>query len=145
MPIPEIEIPVPFEEYEVEGVGTVIDPQGESGYRVRTEDGRVIGFAARSGNPCEANAADDIANQPAPAPVVPIEVSPWQIRRALNAAGLRASVEAAVAGASQDTRDGWEFASTVRRDNAMLSGMAAAMGMTSAQLDQLFISAASFR
>jgi len=52
----------PFSEYEVPGVGTVIAPEGEPGYRVRTPDGRVIGFAAASGNPCEANAAADIAH-----------------------------------------------------------------------------------
>lgn len=53
--------PTPFAEYEVEGVGTVIDPQGEPGYRVRLPDGRVTGFPAASGDPSEANAAADIA------------------------------------------------------------------------------------
>jgi hypothetical protein len=57
---PEPEVPA-FAEYEVAGIGTVIAPEGEPGYRVRTPDGRVIGFAAASGDPCEANAAADIA------------------------------------------------------------------------------------
>lgn len=51
----------PFAEYEVPGVGTVIDPEGEPGYRVRTADGRVVGYPAQSGAPSEANAAADLA------------------------------------------------------------------------------------
>jgi len=76
---------------------------------------------------------------------VPPEVTPWQMRRALNQLGLRAMVEAAVAAGDQDARDGWEFALEIRRDNPLLAGMAAALGMTDAQLDDLFRLAASFR
>jgi hypothetical protein len=58
--ITEPEVPA-FAEYEVPGVGTVIDPQGEPGYRVRLPDGQVTAYPAASGNPSEANAASDIA------------------------------------------------------------------------------------
>ena len=65
------EIETPFEEYEVAGVGTVIDPQGEPGYRVRLPDGQVTAFPAVSGDPSPENAATDIAHAIANPPVIP--------------------------------------------------------------------------
>ncbi len=81
-----------------------------------------------------------VAAMPVP---VPQTVTPWQMRKALNAAGLRATVEAAVSAADQDTKDGWEYASEIRRDNALLNSMAAALNMTSEQLDDLFRTASN--
>ena len=66
---------------------------------------------------------------------VPESATPWQIRKALNALGLRAVVEAAVAQQDQDTRDGWEFATEFRRDNALLNALAAALAI---DLDAVF-------
>jgi hypothetical protein len=89
-----------------------------------------------------------VAAQPPPAeptPEVPHSVTPWQMRRALNQLGLRATVEAAVAGADQDTKDGWEFALEIRRDNPLIAGMAAGLGLTSGQIDDLFRLAATFQ
>ena len=74
----------------------------------------------------------------------PQSITPLQVRRALNQAGLRSSVESAIANASQDARDAWEFASEVKRDNEILDAMAAALGMSSAQVDSLFILGATF-
>lgn len=88
-------------------------------------------------------AAITAALAPTPVPV-PAEVSPWQMRRALNAANLRATVEAAVAAADQDTRDGWEYATTIKRDNAMITAMAAGLDFSTQQVDDLFILAASY-
>lgn len=81
---------------------------------------------------------------PAPAPVVPASVTPWQIRRALNTTGLRSTVEAAVAASDQDVKDGWEFATEIRRDNVLLNAMASNLGMTPQQVDDLFFLASSF-
>lgn len=78
-------------------------------------------------------------------PPVPQFVTPWQMRRALNQLGLRAMVEAAVAAGDQDSKDGWDYALEIRRDNPLLAGMAQALGMTGAQLDDLFRLAASFQ
>jgi len=83
--------------------------------------------------------------RPQPVAPVPQSVSPWQMRRALNQLGLRAMVEAAVAAGDQDARDGWDYALEIRRDNPLLAGMASALGMTNAQLDDLFRLAASFQ
>ena len=67
-----------------------------------------------------------------------ISVTPRQIRQALNAAGLRASVEAAVTAADQDTRDWWEFATSFESDHPVLLAMAGALGMSAEQVRQVF-------
>lgn len=76
-------------------------------------------------------------------PPVPQAVTPLQARRAINAAGLRASIEAAIAAADQDAKDAWEYATEIRRDNALIASMAGALGLTSAQIDDLFRDAAT--
>ncbi len=81
---------------------------------------------------------------PEPVPYVPQSVTPWQLRRALNAAGLRQLVESAVAASNQDSRDAWDYALEFRRDNALLAAMATGLGVTAEQLDELFLAAASF-
>lgn len=81
-------------------------------------------------------------NIPEPATVISKVYQPltkWQVRKVLNAAGLREQVEAAIAGGSQDFKDAWECAGHYERDNALLNGMAQSLGMTSSQLDDLFI------
>lgn len=75
---------------------------------------------------------------PAPPAQVPQSISPRQIRQALTAAGLRASVEAAVAAGSQDLKDWYEFATAFERTNANVIAMGAALGVTDAQLDALW-------
>lgn len=78
---------------------------------------------------------------PAPTPPVPIpqSVSPRQIRQALTRAGLRASVEAAVAEGDQDTKDWYEFATAFERSNPVVSALGAALNVSDAQLDDLWI------
>jgi hypothetical protein len=93
--------------------------------------------------PSEADALDAVAHpRPVPAPV-PAEVSPLQMRRALNAAGLRPAVEAAVAAADQEVQDAWDYATTIRRDHPLLASMATQLGLTEAQIDALFRAAAT--
>lgn len=72
-------------------------------------------------------------------PVVIPPVTPRQIRLALSQLGLRSAVEAAVASADQDTKDTWEFATSCDRDNPLLVGMATSLGMTSTDIDNLFL------
>jgi len=73
---------------------------------------------------------------------VPDSVTPNAARKAINAAGLRQAVEAAVAAASQDVKDDWEYAPVIRRNSPTVLALAAALGLSEAQLDALFISAA---
>lgn len=74
---------------------------------------------------------------------VPKSVSPNQIRRALTRSGLRTLVEAAVAAGDQDLKDWWEFAAPVERDHPLVVAMAADLGVSDTQLDDLFILAGS--
>lgn len=88
---------------------------------------------------------DEIDNaEPPPPPPAPVPtVTPWQIRKALNAAGLRTAVEAAVAAADQTTKDAWEFAQEFRRDNPLIAAVATTMGKTEQEIDDLFTLARS--
>lgn len=84
-----------------------------------------------------------IGGVPEPADVVvpailPISVTPWQIRKALNATALRASVEAAVAAADQTTQDAWQYALEFRRNNALVINLGLALGKTEQELDAMF-------
>lgn len=73
---------------------------------------------------------------------VPASVSPRQIRQALTRTGLRSQVEAAVAAGDQDLKDWWEFATDFQRANPHVLAMAAALGVTERQLDDLWTLAA---
>lgn len=78
-----------------------------------------------------------VGEQPVePAPIKPL--SPRQFRQALTALGLRATVEAAIAAADQDTKDWYEYATSFERTNSVLVAMAAALGKTDADIDELF-------
>lgn len=77
--------------------------------------------------------------------VVPTAVTMRQARLALLAAGMLATVNSVIAampGAEGDAaRIEWEYAHEVRRDAALVAGMATALNLTSEQLDALFIAA----
>lgn len=81
-----------------------------------------------------------------PAPEVPQSVTMRQARLALFGAGLLSSVDAAIAGMPEPDKSvasiTWEFAQTVDRQFGMVPQLAAALGMTETQIDDLFIAAA---
>lgn len=72
---------------------------------------------------------------------VPSSITPRQIRLQLTAMGLRQQVEDWVATQSIDIKDWWEFTISYERSNQMLINAAANFGLTSEQLDLLFIEA----
>lgn len=72
---------------------------------------------------------------------VPKSVTMRQARLALSAAGLLASVNAAIEAASEEAQIEWEYAATVDRDSALLQQIGAGLGLTDEQLDTLFIAA----
>ena len=80
--------------------------------------------------------AEALRPAPPPSPIAPI--SPRQIRQALTRAGLRAPVEAAVAGGDQDIKDWYEFSTAFERINPQVVAMGAALGVTAQQLDALW-------
>jgi len=86
--------------------------------------------------------ADPIPPVEPPPPPVTVNamttVTPRQARLALNAAGLLTQVNAAIAAADQPTQITWEFASFIARDDALITTLSAALGLTSTQVDGLF-------
>lgn len=78
---------------------------------------------------------------PAP-PVVPHALTPLQARKVLRAAGLKTQVDELLAAAADEVREEWDYALQIERQNSTLLAMAATLGLTAAQLDQLFIDGA---
>lgn len=76
--------------------------------------------------------------------IVPVSVTPFQARRALKVSGLLASVETAIAAADDDTRMAWEYASSIERNSPFVATLASALSLSGADLDQLFVLAATF-
>jgi hypothetical protein len=86
--------------------------------------------------------------KPPPPPVpVPDSVTMRQARLALLQAGLLSSVDAAIDGLPEPDRSAakieWEYAAVVQRGSGLVPAMGAALGLTEAQLDDLFIQAAT--
>lgn len=73
---------------------------------------------------------------------VPTVLTIRQAKLVLHAAGLLDDVDAAVAAADRATQIDWEYATEIHRDWPTLVAMATALGMTDAQLDDLFIEGA---
>ena len=79
-------------------------------------------------------------------PLVPEAVTMRQARLALLGAGQLASVNNAIAGMTGSQGDAarieWEFSSEVRRSQPLVLALGPTLGMSSAQLDALFVAAA---
>ena len=83
--------------------------------------------------------AKDNVIEPADIPLkVFSPLSPAQVRLVLEQFGLLASVEAAVALGTKTLQVEWEFRNEFARDNTTLLIMAAALGMTTDQVDNMF-------
>ena len=71
---------------------------------------------------------------------VPQSITPLQAKLQLLKIGLLDEVEALVTG-DRTAQLYWEYASVIERDNAVLLLMANSIGLTSEQVDEMFISA----
>ncbi|MES2973352.1 MAG: hypothetical protein V4757_07070 [Pseudomonadota bacterium] len=84
--------------------------------------------------------------EPPPVPV-PLAISMRQARLALLEGGHLAAVDAAVnalqGAQGQAARIEWEYATEVRRDNALLAALTPGLGLDAAALDALFTAAAA--
>lgn len=90
-----------------------------------------------------ANEAEIVPYVPPPEPV-PQVVTRFQARAALMQAGKLSAATAAVEASGDDfTKLAWAEASEWRRDSALVISMATAVGLTSAQIDDLFRTAAT--
>lgn len=78
---------------------------------------------------------------------VPESVDMWQARLALLEAGHLAAVEALIEAMPSPQKDAakieWEFKTRVRRNSPLVTYMAVNIPLTSAEVDQLFIEAAT--
>ena len=87
----------------------------------------------------------DYTAPPAPPPTIPQVVTMRQARLALLGAGLLSGVSTAIAGLAEPTKSAaqieWEYANEVQRNSGLVPEMAAALGLTPAQIDALFIAA----
>lgn len=109
-------------------------------YVQRNDAGQIIGiFANRQPGYAEEWVDGEVeVYQPAPT-----SVSPLQARRALRQAGLSDAVAQWIATQDADTQDAWEYAVEVLRTDPAIAGAAGALGMTEAQIDDLFRLAAT--
>jgi len=81
----------------------------------------------------------------APAAVVPQVVSRFQARQALAEAGLLPAVEAAIAQSDAKTRRAWADVVEFNRASRTVITLSAGLGLSSAQVDALFIVASTIQ
>lgn len=78
--------------------------------------------------------------------VVPYSITQRQARLAMLNAGIYQQVQSAIAAMpgtdGEAARITWEFASSIDRDFPLVAQLSASLGLTSEQVDQLFIDAA---
>lgn len=103
---------------------------------------RVMEYLAPPDADFTAALAAHVANINSALAFVPPRVRLSQAHSAIENAGLKAQVDAAVAAADQATQDLWYRAEWVERNNPILLALAAQLGLTSAQVDDLFRAAA---
>jgi len=81
-----------------------------------------------------------------PAPAVPTAVTMRQARLALLGAGLLDDIDAAINGLPSPQKEAarieWEYSQEVQRQNGFVSVLAPMLGLTEAQTDALFLTAA---
>lgn len=78
---------------------------------------------------------------PPPPPVVPRNVTPLQIRKAIRVAGLKPAVDAYIATLDPDGAEleAWEFATAIDRADPFVALAASGLGLSDADVDALFI------
>lgn len=80
-----------------------------------------------------------------PPPPPPLTVTPWQARTALAQQGLLDDIEALIdsLGPSNPAHIAWHYAERIRRDSPLIAALQSQIGLTDAQLDDLFALAKS--
>lgn len=112
-------------------------------YKVVRVDGVAVAYGPNEEwyEPSQPYVIESDAPDLAPSPIQ--DVTPRQIRMALSRAGLRTSVEAAVAAGSQDLKDWYEFSTSFQRNQPLVVQMGIDLGQSPAQLDALWQLAAT--
>jgi hypothetical protein len=115
-------------------------------YVRRDGSGNIVGVFAWPQDDAVEQLADDNADVVAflnPPAIVPQTVSRMQAMVALSRAGLLTPVQTWVAGQDAEIQLIWNNAPDFSRDSTLLANAAAALGLTAAQVDALFVSAAA--
>jgi hypothetical protein len=108
----------------------VID--GMRTWEVRDEDGNVVGV----------NQTADIT-PPVPESVSARQIRLWLLRQGISLTAVDAAIDAIPDQLQRDSvRVEWDYAPYVDRSHSMLIPLAAALGLTEAQVDQAFVEAA---
>lgn len=81
--------------------------------------------------------------EPEPEPP-PAWVYPFQARKALLAHDLLDAANDAVANAGPEVQIAWEYAIEIHRNDPLIEALGAAIGLTSEQIDALFIEARGY-
>ena len=84
-----------------------------------------------------------IPTPPEPTDPIPLSVTRFQARAALQLAGLLDDAEAAIAQAHPLSRIAWEHANVYRRDSPTVISIGQQLGLSEAEMDELFKTAAS--
>lgn len=84
-----------------------------------------------------------IVPPPPPVTYIPYSVTPFQAKAALLQAGLLSSVQAVIAQASPIAQLAWSDATEFTRDSPTIAALSAQLGLSSAQVDALFVAAAA--
>lgn len=95
-------------------------------------------FVSEAGEYTEPDPVDEIIP-------VSMEINSFQAKAALVAAGLYPQVQAHIATLPLIDQLRWQEATTFRRDNEYLVVIATGMGMTSEQIDDLFVLGNTFK
>ena len=113
----------------------------------RDNDGKIIGvYGPKQPGIAEEELSDDHPEVVAflnPAPKIPQVVTMRQARLALHAAGLLDAVNAAITQAGGAAAIEWEYAQELKRDHPLVVSLTPTLGLTSEQLDALFMQAAT--
>lgn len=84
-----------------------------------------------------------ITTPPEPTDPIPPSVTRFQARAALHLAGLLDDAEAAIAQANPLSRLAWEHANVYQRDSPTVISIGQQLGLSEADMDELFKTAAS--
>ncbi len=124
-------------------VVNVIEADADTAAAIAAELGGSAVVSATAG-PGDAYSGGNFT-RPAPAVVVPDEVTMRQARLALLGAGLLDDVEAAIDAMSDPAKAAarieWDYSNTLRRDHPLVATLGAGLGLSAGQLDDLFIAA----
>lgn len=114
-------------------------------YAQRNSDGKLIGvYSNEQDYATEEISVDDVEVVDFLKQKVPSSVTPYQAIQALNSAGKLTQVESAIAVSDKMTQYAWSRATSFDRDSAIVAALTQAFGWSDTDLDNLFISAASF-